>query len=244
MLDCEDIFYSDRIVGSHYGSWLTYRQPRPNLDDLCLGESASGVSDSPIAPGAEPRPQSLTRRGRVVLPLPIRNRVAASALNEIVDGPTSASKTFANEGGRNSSGPHSADQLDLAVLEAAVGMCLPEHDMISLLGRHVGHVVPMRTEPEMIGSDACRIVTTMTDVGIHRNSAIGQKVGQPVGLPWASVPSNSAVAPLVPTAIPDPAVIRTIALDGLGPKLFGGSFGAHSLIITKSAYGVKGPTNG
>jgi hypothetical protein len=88
----------------------------------------------------------------------------------------------------------------------------------SMLGHHVGAVVRLRSQEEMIGPAARRIVTPMADAHPRWNRPVHQRVGDSVRVSPA-LPIPHATVPLFVAAgtSPRPATVRATAINA-GPE--------------------------
>ena len=87
------------------------------------------------------------------------------------------------------------------------------HSMRAALGSHIGHVVVRRAEPEVVGSDAWRVIAAVQDKEAVRDRAVRQYPSPAVGARLAaSIPAalDDPIRLAVPVARPDPAVTRLV----------------------------------
>ena len=219
MLDRVHLLAANRVVQGNFRGRLPRRKAFPDFQDVRLGKQTPAVGCPRATIVAESLPQNAAGGRSRALPISIRNRQSTPVLDEVVDRSRSTLETPAHECRGQAGGTHPADQLDLAILEPTVGVRLAEHDVVTLLLRHVCHVVQLRSEPKVVGAHARRIIAAMADVGAIQNRAVGQEVGKAMGLPQASVPPHMTIPATVNAARPDPTIAGSVYA---GPKLLWG----------------------
>lgn len=107
----------------------------------------------------------------------------------------------------------------------AVSLALRVRDRLDVLGRldamrpalrdHVGHVVVGRAQPQMLGSDAWRVIATVQDEHAIGDGAVGQQPRPTMSPRFPSpviAPLDDPVRLSVTVARPDPAIVTTFDL--------------------------------
>ena len=91
--------------------------------------------------------------------------------------------------------------------------CGGEATPSAALLHHVGHVLGMRSQVQMIGPHARRIVATVTDLHAIRDGAYCEGIGRAVGMRPSAIKVEAAVSGVI-TASPEPqpATIRVAAV--------------------------------